>query len=103
MPPSHRDATLHGLQNPLLGFFAEAGQSADLAGLRGLQQLLEVFDMQVLIERSHAPGSERRNLQELRDRGRQLAVQLLEKLAGARMQDIHDLLGQIRADAGNTR
>ena len=88
------------LEDVLLGLLAHPFEVADLAGLGGRLQLLQVLDLHLLVEDLDAFGAQALDAQEVRQVRRQLLTQVLQRAAGAGLQDFVDLLGQALADAG---
>ncbi len=91
---------LHGLQDVLLGFFAEAVQRADAAILCGAMQLFDGLHVEIVVQRLDPLRPQAGNLQQLGDRGRQFAAQPIQQAAMSGRDDLFDLAGEIGADAG---
>ena len=81
--PALAGMRLHRLEDVLLGLCAEAGQRADASVLRSPVQLFDGLDIQVVVQRLDPLRPQPGDLQQLGDRGRQLAAQALQQAAMA--------------------
>ncbi len=88
------------IENGGFGFLAEPRQLADAAGARGARQFIRIADVQLLVECADALRSQPRDLQEFRDRRRQLPAQPVQRPAVTARDDLGDLGGQVFADSG---
>jgi len=98
--PDLGELVLDCLDEALLAPRAEAADRADAVVPGGAQQLRQGLHVQLLVERARLLGAQTGKLQQVHDRQRDLAPQLLEHDAVTGAHDLLELGGEISADAG---
>ena len=84
----------------LLGLDAESRELADPVVLDGTQKLLRVVDIQFMVKRCNAFGTQAGYVQQLGYAGTAFPAQFFQSLAMAGCDDLLHLLGQGLADTG---
>lgn len=94
---------LHRAQDVLLALLAEAGKPPDASVARGTVDLFQGFHVEIVIEHLDALRAEAGEMQQLRDRGRQLPMQAFQQRATAARDDFAYFRRQVVADARQGR